>query len=335
VPKRILLIAVRSTPQLIADALRLWSGVELLAVDEIHVLANASMCRRIVRELLDGGQRSPFRRLCRELGLSRDDLVFNARTIHDLDAQSVPAPAQATPIDAIVRLVHDVRRTDAPVVAITAADAALDAVAIALALQVAGEPGDRLFVIEPSRERGRLREVPILLHASQRIAGIGCYEALVDAARRAARLCREPAALTIDLGRQTLAIDGVAISLTSRQFFWYAAIASFAPAPLSLSGLGEALARVPRGAVPPEAAALTRLHARVCAYEHDEWPRILRIACGPVPGLPSTVCKINAALRRALCDGAEPYLVRGGRGAGGYAIRLERSKVVIRDTRPR
>jgi hypothetical protein len=52
-------------------------------------------------------------------------------------------------------------------------------------------------------------------------------------------------------------------------------------------------------------------------------------ACGPQPGLPSTISKINAALRRALGRGAGPYLIEGGRGTGGYRITLPASAIQI------
>jgi hypothetical protein len=52
-------------------------------------------------------------------------------------------------------------------------------------------------------------------------------------------------------------------------------------------------------------------------------------SCGPHPGLPSTISKINAALRRALGRGAAPYLIQGGRGAGGYRLTLPASGIQI------
>jgi hypothetical protein len=54
----------------------------------------------------------------------------------------------------------------------------------------------------------------------------------------------------------------------------------------------------------------------------DEFPSVFKRACGPTPGLPSVVAKLNAHLRRALGVGAEPYLIAGGRGAGGYRLTL-------------
>jgi hypothetical protein len=54
----------------------------------------------------------------------------------------------------------------------------------------------------------------------------------------------------------------------------------------------------------------------------DEFPLLFKRACGPTPGLPSAIAKLNAHLKRALGVGAEPYLIAGGRGSGGYRLTL-------------
>jgi hypothetical protein len=52
-------------------------------------------------------------------------------------------------------------------------------------------------------------------------------------------------------------------------------------------------------------------------------------ACGPSPGLPSVIAKLNAHLKRALGGGAEPYLIAGGRGAGGYRLTLPPAQITL------
>jgi hypothetical protein len=54
----------------------------------------------------------------------------------------------------------------------------------------------------------------------------------------------------------------------------------------------------------------------------DEFPLVFRRACGPTPGLPSVIAKLNAQLKRAFGVGAEPYLIVGGRGTAGYRLTL-------------
>jgi hypothetical protein len=54
----------------------------------------------------------------------------------------------------------------------------------------------------------------------------------------------------------------------------------------------------------------------------EEFPFVLQRACGPTPGLPSVIAKLNARLKGALGAGAEPYLIAGGRRAGGYRLTL-------------
>jgi hypothetical protein len=67
----------------------------------------------------------------------------------------------------------------------------------------------------------------------------------------------------------------------------------------------------------------------LCPQSADKFDALLHRACGRHPGLPCTITKINAVLRRALGGGAKPYLIQCGRGAGGYRITLPASAIQI------
>jgi len=70
-------------------------------------------------------------------------------------------------------------------------------------------------------------------------------------------------------------------------------------------------------------ASLRRTHATLFPHKTDEFGPMLHRACGPHPGLPSTISKVNAALRQALGSAAPRYLIEGGRERGGYRLPLD------------
>jgi hypothetical protein len=72
---------------------------------------------------------------------------------------------------------------------------------------------------------------------------------------------------------------------------------------------------------------IRRVFATLFPEAVDEFPVVFKRACGPTPGLPSIIAKLNASLKRALGAGAEPYLIAGGRGAGGYRLTLPPAQI--------
>jgi hypothetical protein len=136
-------------------------------------------------------------------------------------------------------------------------------------------------------------------------------------------------------------IDDVEVTFPRLQFFWLFVLAALAPGAFPLKSLTGSFHVDTRGRVsivgtpvdraPLEAlvAMLQKIFVTLFPGADDDFPRVLKHACGPSPGLPSIIAKINAKLKHALGIGAAPYLVTGGRGAEGYRLTLPTTNITI------
>jgi hypothetical protein len=309
---------------------------------EIHLIGDARVLSLVEREVL----REPstrFAELCARLGISRDDVVFNRRTLHLVQADVHGSRGCGAAVDEAMRLLRQVRAdAGAELTVLLAADAALCAVVLHAALQIAGRPGDRLLVecpIPPSRarepgaaSRDQMMEFPLLLCPDAEHPA-GTYTEAVRQRQVERRRLEQPDVLRIDPAQRIVAVGETTVRLPALQFFWVYYLGSTPGERFPLSELSALLAKPPRQPVhlvqkladartrslPSD---LQRTFARLFPHATDKFDAMLLRSCGPHPGLPSTISKINARLRRALGRGAAPYLIEGGRGSGGYRLSL-------------
>ena len=188
--------------------------------------------------------------------------------------------------------------------------------------------------------RPTLSEVPIIL-AERPMKPSQSYTELVTSRRLVRRRLFQPGTLTLDGRRRAIRIDDVELPVPRLQFFWMFCLATLAPKALPLRLLCgnfdvEADGRITIAAEHPQRAQL-EAHARhvkrvfVTLFPNagDEFPLVFRRACGPTPGLPSVIAKLNAQLKRAFGVGAEPYLIAGGRGTAGYRLTLRPAQLQL------
>ena len=315
--------------------------------DEIHVVAPREQLARLHRELLrEASGVSRFASLCARLGVSRDEILFNQRTLHAID--SVDAVVLSAPAERLFQLFRHLShggRHDLTVV--VARDAAPIGVLAHAAMQIVAGSCDRFFVeVAPRKRRkpgeeGRLNcaEVPLLLWDSDELP-VAHYMDAVTRRRMERQRLEQPDPLRLDVRRRVAAVGGTVVRLPAMQFFWLYYLATSAGERFPLLEISSALAASKRhGAVLTQKLAgghvrsfpadLQRAFVRVFPQAADKFDDMFARACGPHPGLPSTISKVNAALRRALGRGAAPYLIQGGRGAGGYRITLPASSIHV------
>src|SRR5262249_32901952 len=143
----------------------------------------------------------------------------------------------------------------------------------------------------------------------------------------------EPGKLVLDGKHRTVRVDETEFTMPRLQFFWFFALASLAPGAFPLRALtGNFQMDHGRLIITASQAERASLEAIVTVVKGvfnplfpdsaDEFPQKFKNACGPSPGLPATVAKINARLKRALGIGAAPYLIVGGRSTEGYRLVL-------------
>ncbi|MCC7415690.1 MAG: hypothetical protein IT176_01005 [Acidobacteria bacterium] len=343
----ILVVAPGSNPRTVTDALTAIVAREGRGVDEVHVLAAAGSGDRLrVRLLHPPSGRDVVAAACVELGLTRTDITFSARTIHVLGK-----PNDATAIGAVADdLLATLRRlcTESNELRIVASAAAGPvAVLASAALQLVGRPDDRFFFLQgqPFVGRNKHDRKPALLEiatvlAEQPPASYETYQAIASARRVARRRLIEPDDLVIDLPRRVMRVGETELLFPRLQFFWLFALATLAPCAFHLKRLTGSFHVDDRGAIVVAAdaadhAALESLvaHTRFAFAalfpdSIEEFPLMFKRACGPSPGLPSIVAKINARIRRALGVGAEPYLI-SAHGGEGYRLLLAPTAIKI------
>jgi hypothetical protein len=230
---------------------------------------------------------------------------------------------------------------------VIAGDAAAVGHAAQASIHVAGRLSDRLLVEafddgDSGREedpRGRHLEFPVLLWPVDEPAPRSFAEAAHSRRINHRRIAR-PETLKLDVRRRLVSVGETSLVLPAMQFFWlyYLALAPGGQFPLaeitaslerSRGSIPQLTQRLPDGRVRHLPADVRRAFAVIFPKAGDKFEAMYRNACGPPPNLPSTISKINRALRTALGSGASPYLIQGGRGAGGYRLTLPPGAVQI------
>ena len=319
---------------------------------EIHVVAPRERLAELQRDLLGGGAGGArFAEACAAAGFQRDEILFTQRTLHAIAAHSgVDCSAEADRMLAMLRQLA--ASEDSWLTVVLCEDAGAAGYVLQAAAQIAGRIQDRLLVdawMRSVRTRGargggaaeecRYLELPLLLWPADEPAPQTYVEAVKR--RRTERLrIANPGELRLDVRRRTVSVGETTVTLPAMQFFWTYYLACTTGERFPLAELTHVLAsrrrqpaqltqKLPDGRVRVFPEDLQRAFVQVFPMAADKFDAMLLRACGPHPGLPSTISKINAALRRALGRGAAPYLIQGGRGAGGYRLTLPSSGIQI------
>ena len=323
-------------------------ATEQAAPHEVHVVATGQRLMDCQRALLgDGAGR--FAAACLAAGVPRDEILFNQRTLHLIGEQGGDCAAHA---DNVVALLRRLATSDEVALTVVLSDAAGPAGYLAhAALHLVGRIQDRLLIDSStptaSKRGGRKSteaqpdhlELPLLLWPANEPAPPTYLEAVKR--RRTERLrIAKPEVLHLNIRKRTVSVGDTTVTLPAMQFFWLYYLASTTGERLPLGELAHVLAsgrrhaaqltqKLPDGRVRMFPADLQRAFVQLFPMAADKFEAMYLRSCGPHPGLPSTISKINAALRRALGRGAEPYLIQGGRGAGGYRLTLPSSGIQI------
>jgi hypothetical protein len=283
--------------------------------------------------------------------LSRDEILFNQRTLHALDEQAVADGSSGA--DCVLALLRQLSSSDdVALTVVVCEDAGPAGHFLHAALHVAGRIPDRLLVdtsMPPARSKGPKAsrngkgtphlELPLLLWPANEPVP-HTYAEAVQRRRIERRRIAKPDVLRLDVRRRTLVVGETVVTLPAMQFFWMCYLASTSGERFPLAELSGAFAsgrrqpvpmtqKLPDGRVRMFPADLQRAFVQLFPMAADKFDAMYLRSCGPQPGLPSTISKINAALRRALGRGAAPYLIQGGRGAGGYRLTLPASGIQI------
>lgn len=307
---------------------------------EIHVVAPGPLIDEVRCDLLEGGR---FARFCAAQGLDRDEVLFNRRTLHAVTPPA--APDCTVGADRLLALLRTLTRSrDVALTVVLCEDAGVTGHLMHACLQIVARVEDRLL-LNLSNVSRRLRascaflEVPLLLWPPNEPVPATYAEA---ASRRRLDLMRltQPDVLRLDCRTRVARVGETTVKLPAMQFFWLWYLASIPGERFPLADVTDALTN-PRRLSAPITQTLTDGRSRVFPADlqrafgqlfpkaADKFESMYVSACGPHPGLPSTISKINAGFRRALGGGAAPYLIKGGRGAGGYRITLPPSAIQI------
>jgi hypothetical protein len=347
---RVLVVVAGSNADVVGTTLEAFVARDRRRVDELHVLASIrtgdSLRAQLVRP---PGGGDPVGDVCRRLGIVRSDILFGARTIHLLGDPDEHAAFGSVADDAL-EVLRSLCTGSNEIALVAAPDAGATSVLAYAALQFIGRPFDRFFFLDD----GTSSAVPKSAPAGRRIAAKGplgllelptvlavrpldrgeTFQHLAESRRLARQRLSQPGSLILNGPRRTVRIDDTEFSLPRLQFFWLFALAALAPGALPLKTLTDAFhvdahGRVVVAAPQPERATLEAIIASVKKVfitlfpdAADEFAQIFKRACGPLPGLPSIVAKINARLKNTLGIGATPYLIAGGRSAEGYRLTL-------------
>ena len=343
---RVLVVAPGADPAVVLDAVAAIAASDCRCVDELHVLASVDAADRLRTALLKPGTTSALADRCKHLGIAQADIVFSRRAIHGLGRFGTSGSIADDVLDTLRKLCGD---TMNDVTVVASSNAGVVGILAHSALQLVGKPTDRFFVLavgprtraasKPSRHREDrasrppLLEVPAIL-AERPLLPIQSYTELAAARRLARRRLSQPGILTLDGRRRAIRIDDVELPVPRLQFFWMFCLATLAPQALPLRLLCgnvdiETDGRITIASEHPQQAHLEvlarhmkRVFVTLFPNAGDEFPLVFRRACGPTPGLPSVIAKLNAQLKRAFGVGAEPYLIVGGRGTAGYRLTL-------------
>jgi hypothetical protein len=350
---RVLVVAPGANPAVVLDAVTAIAASDCRCVDELHVLASVDAADRLRAALLKPGTTSALADRCKHLGIAQADIVFSRRAIHDLGRFGTSGSIADDVLDTLRKLCGD---TMNEVTVVASSNAGVVGILAHSALQLVGKPADRFFVLavgprtraaskprrhrEDRASRPPLLEVPAIL-AERPLLPIQSYTELAAARRLARRRLSQPGILTLDGRRRAIRIDDVELPVPRLQFFWMFCLAALAPQPLPLRLLCgnfeiEADGRMTIASEHPQRMHLEMLARHIKGVfvalfpeASDQFPLVFKRACGPTPGLPSVIAKLNAHLKRALGVGAEPYLIAGGRGTVGYRLTLPPAQIKL------
>ena len=315
---------------------------------EIHVVASRERLTEVQRELL--GAAGGFSAVCAAAGFARDEILFNQRTLHVVgEAGAGSCSGDADRILVLLRQLSSA--DDAALTVVIGEGAGAGAYVVLAGLQIAGRIQDRLLLdVSTSAPRGRTAEcryleLPLLLWPANEPPPQSYGDAVKRRRTERVRIAR-PDVMRLDVRRRSVTVGETTVTLPGMQFFWLYYLASTTGERLPLAELSNLLSggrrqpmqltqKLPDGRVRTFPADLQRAFVQVFPMAADKFDAMFLRSCGPHPGLPSTISKINAALRRALGRGAAPYLIQGGRGAGGYRLTLPPSGVQIVGVDPR
>lgn len=341
-PSHILVVVPRRDPAgTLRRALR-YLGEERRMPHEVRVVLAPDEAAVVLQELLGNSGAASFAEACARAGFARDEIVFNQRTVHVLDADRDGASAAERLLDLLRKPCH---ADECVLTVVVADDAGVAGYLLHACLHVVGRPSDRLLIdVADAAFSGRPPvDVPLLLWpAAERIPAT--FADAVAQRRNERRRIVRPDVLRLDRRRRVLIVGETTIALPATQFFWLHYLAStpgerFPLAELAAGANGRPqpfTQRLSDGRVRAFPEDLQRAFVRMFPKAADKFDGMYRSACGAPPGLPSTISKINGALRRALGRGAAAYLIAGGRGAGGYRVTLSPSSIDITggDARP-
>jgi hypothetical protein len=343
----ILVVAPGQDPAGTLECAVVFLGDEKRIPDEIHVVASRQRLAAIQIALLSPAGARRFAALCAQAGFARDEILFNRRTLHSLDVNGEGGCAAAA--DRLLDLLRRLPSSeDTALTVAVAEEAGLPGYLLHCCLQVAGRSSDRLVILTPGaasatrarsgRPACRQFEVPLLLWPPTDPPPATYAEAVLTRRTERRRAARRDV-LRLDRRRRTVASGETSLTLPAMQFFWLYYLASTPGERLPLAELTDRFGaagqyqpfaqKLSDGRVRTLPADLRRVFLELFPHAADKFDAMYRRASGPNPGLPSTISKINAALRRGLGRGAGPYLIEGGRGAGGYRLSLPSSAIQI------
>jgi hypothetical protein len=344
----ILVVAPGHDPAGVIERAVLRLGGEERMPHEIRVVAPRRRLAEVQRDLLGPGGAVRFGQLCERAGFPRDEILFNQRTLHPLEANGEEDCLAIA--DRLLDLLRRLSSQDAAVLTVAVAeDAGLASHLLHCCMQVIARTADRLVLfpsgaaVDETVPRSVVSaspeiEIPLLLWpATEPVPAT--YAEAVAVRRSERRRASRRDVLRLDRRRRTVAVGEASLTLPAMQFFWLYYLASTPGERFPLAELTSRFGagnrhhpyaqKLSDGTGRTFPADLHRAFVQLFPFAADKFDAMYRRACGPNPGLPSTISKINAALRRGLGRGAGPYLIEGGRGAGGYRIPLPSSAIQI------
>lgn len=335
------------------DALTAVAANDGNCFDELHVLTSADSAGRLGEVLLKPGAASALADRCRRLGIAKADILFGRRTIHALGRSGTPDSIADDALNILRALCGDSMNE---VTVVASSDAGLLGILAHSALQLVGRLTDRFFVLDvrptakdgsvPRRRREGHGSRPALLEVRTILAEKPAppsqsYSELGDSRRLARRRLSQPGMLVLNGRRRVISIDDVELALPRLQFFWMFCLATLAPQVLPLRFLSAnvdvdtdgritiASKHLQRANLEALVRHIKRVFVTLFPEAAEEFSFVFKRACGPAPGLPSAIAKLNGQLKRALGAGAEPYLIAGGRGTGGYRLTLPSAQITL------
>lgn len=350
---RILVVAPGETATVVHDALTAAAANDADCFDELHVLTSADAADRLSAILLKPGTASALADRCRRVGIAKADILFGRRMIHALGRSGTPDSIADEALNLLRSLCGNSMNE---VTVVASSDAGVLGILAHSALQLVGRPTDRFFVLDarPMAREGAVRrrrheghefrralmEVGTIL-AERPTPSSQSYSELATSRRLARRRVTHPGILVLNGRQRVIGIDDVEVALPRLQFFWLFCLATLAPQALPLRVLSANVAVDADGriAIAPKHPQRANLEALVRHLKRvfvtlfpeaaEEFAFVFKRACGSAPGLPAAIAKLNGQLKRVLGAGAEPYLVAGGRGAGGYRLTLPPAQITL------